>query len=275
MPRFAVFALPALALTLTLVAAVVLSWTAIDSKINNQNAVNAGYHQAKSLLPDSAANRKTVIVVAAEPPSSFVGRPYPFWNNSSGVDATRLFAADLGPATYQLGLQFPDRQLIRLSLPEPPPYPGLPASPGSVTPLTTATGSALWVHATFTSPTTGGVLTAYLTVDHRRQVKVLTRSSISGSVFHVDWLLSAADLRQGPRYVTVGLAQASGPGKSISERWEQRLSAGPAASGIATQSPGYPWHLTPTPTSAVWQQMSVAAVVRVQVDQTPTAPPAP
>ncbi len=272
-PRFARFALPALALTL--VGAVVLSWTAIDSKISTQRAVNAEYRQAKSLLPTNPPKTKTVVVVAAEPPSSFVGRPYPFWNNSSGVDATRLFAADQGPASYQLGLQFPDRQLIRLSVPGPPPYPGLPASPGSTTVLTTATGSALWVHATFTSPATGAVLTGYLTVDHRRQVKMLTQSSISGSVFHLDWLVSAADLRGGPQYVTVGLAQAGGPGKPISERWEQRLSAGPAPEGIAAQSPGYPWHLTPTPTSSIWQQISVAPVVRVQVDQNPTAAPAP
>jgi hypothetical protein len=133
----------------------------------------------------------------------------------------------------------------------------------------------MWLHATFTSPASGAVLTAYLTVNHRQHAHVLTRNSISGSVLHYAWRLTAADLSGGPQYVSVGLAAASGPHEFVRQRWEERLSAGPSPEGIAVQTPGYLWRLSATSTSSVWQQTSVANVMRLRVDQLPTAPTAP
>jgi 4-amino-4-deoxy-L-arabinose transferase-like glycosyltransferase len=261
-----------LVIALTLAAGCAGCWTAVQSKIRSQNAVNAEYRQAVSLLPPAATD--TLVVVSANPPSSFVGRPYPFWNNSA-LTATRLFAADPGPAGYQLGLEFPHRQLIRLSLAQALPSNGLTVRAGRPTLLTTVTGPVLWVHATFISPATGAVLTGYLSVDHHQQRKTLTSRSISGKVFHCDWPLTAADLRPGPQYVTVGLAEASTHSRIVDWRWEQRFSAGPSPQGAAAQTPGYPWRLAPTPPSPVWQPMNVNAVMRIQVDQMPTGTIAP
>ena len=251
------------AIAMTLLAGCALSLTAVNSKIDTQNAVNAEYRQAISLLPPGLTN--AVIMVSANPPSSFVGKPYPFWNNVDAQGDGLLFAADQGPAGYRLGLQFPGRELLRLS-------PGQPSAPGSATVLTTATAPALWLHATFTSPVTGSALTAYFTVNHHQRLQVLTKSSTAGEVFHCAWLLTPADLSAGAQYVSVGLAGVGGPHELIGRRWEQRLSAGPSAEGVAAQSPGSSWRLAPIPsamstTSPVWQETSIAAVMHVQLDQ--------
>ena len=259
------------AIALTVVAGCVLTVTAIKGKIHTQQAVNAEYRQAQLLLPSKLTN--ALVVVSANPASSFVGKPFPFWNNAAGPNASPLFASDQGPRGYQLGLQFPERQLIRLST-------ELSTSAGNTDVLSVASGPVLWVHATFTSPAKGAALTAYLTANHHRRPLVLTKSSSAAAVFHCSWLLTGADLSAGPQYVSVGLAVEGGPRDLMGQRWEQRLSAGPSPDGVAIQSPGYSWRLTPTAGSLgaaqlAWQETSVATVMRVQIDQIPGETTAP